>query len=149
MALRLKFAMQQIKELAKPDGGAEASASKIAKRILAIDRCRGVLANAVEQARLHEQGPGIRPTYTPAQRVKIERSCRQENGKAEAAIRKLLLSLAERFALKAQRSGDAPGRRALLAHRAKVFAQLSRGKEFGESALRTPQALRHRSTGEQ
>ena len=138
---RLHFAKEQIAELGRPGTPRHAGARDIARRILSLDRCRGILANAVEQVRLSKTGaPGA--GYSAAERTKIEKECRRDNGVAEAAIRRLLVSLGEHFARKAERPNQDADSRALLAHRAKAFAGLGRGTDFGDSVLRTPAALK-------
>lgn len=142
MSMRLKYAKDQIAALSKDLKDREGGSRETAKHILAIDRCRGILANAVEQARLNEIGaPGGRQHYPPAERARIEKESRALNKIAEEAIRVLLRSLGQRFADKAQRLKKGDENRALLGHRAKVFTQLAAAEDFGKSALRTPGAL--------
>lgn len=142
LVMRLKFAEEQLKSLAKGTDQATMNVREMVKRIVSVDRCRGILANAVEQARLNEIGAssGLK-MYSTASKTKIQRMSRSLNDKAEALIEKLFHALAEKFVRKAQAKGTDNRHRVLHAHRAKVFAELGARQYFGNTSLRTPAAL--------
>jgi len=143
MRARLDSAERQIKALSPKRERAPESAKGLARRVVAIDRCRGVLANAVEQVRLNEAGTvGGTEMFSESDLRRTERRCRALNAEAEKQIGALLRRLADGFARRAQRPGADAEKRRLAAHRAKVFAGLSTGEGFNDSALRTPGALR-------
>ncbi|MBX3390851.1 MAG: hypothetical protein KF691_15490 [Phycisphaeraceae bacterium] len=142
LLVRTDFAAQQLRTLANPEAATSERPSLLARRILAIDRCRGIFANAVEQARIIEsRAANERIAFASTDRTRIDREARQQNRIAEKAIRHLLQLLGERSAKKAQAS-QKERTRELFAHRAKIFARLSTGEGFDSSALETPAALR-------
>jgi len=142
MAVRLAHALEQLDSLTARAQRPPTSSRETAKLILALDRCRGILANVVEQTRINEIGAtGGRQLYTPAQRARTESSCREANARAEAGVRLLLRALAEQFAAKAQRKAAGEPDRPRLAPRAQVFARLSAAPDFSDTVFRTPRAL--------
>jgi hypothetical protein len=142
LKIRVAFAKNQIAALTKSARNPPTTGKDLAKMILSLDRARGMLANAVEQARIHAQGaPGTRVLFSKTEAATIEREARQINEQAEETIRGLLKSLAGLYARRAGGTGD-DTRRHLAAHRAKHFANLSEGDRLNGTTLRTPHALR-------
>lgn len=142
LLVRTDFAAQQIRSLAAPKTAESERASQLARRILALDRCRGIFANAAEQSRIIEsRAANERIAFATTDRVRIERESRQQNRIAENAIRFLFRLLAERSAAKA-RAGRKESTRELFAHRAKIFTRFSAGDGLDASSLATPVALR-------
>lgn len=142
LLVRTDFAAEQLKSLCNPEASKSERASLIARRILAIDRCRGIFANAAEQARIIEsRADDERIAFASTDRTRIEREARQQNRAAEKAIRRLFQLLGERSAEKAG-AGRNNRTRELFAHRAKEFARLSAEQGLDSSSLETPAALR-------
>lgn len=139
MLVRTDFAAKQI-SAAEKFGGAKPTSRELKQRIVAIDRCRGVLANAVEQSRLGEIDG--RSGLESSDRARVKREAKQQNQRAEKAIRVLLGMLAELYAERTERQRESE-QRGLLAHRAKVFGRLSAGESLESSSLRTPAALKN------
>lgn len=143
MLARLSLARERIDAAQKDLGKMPLGVQDTVKRIAAIDQCRCIWGDAVEQACLNEVGaPGGVSLYTPAERMRIESECREANGGAEAAIRGLLRSLADHFARRAGQSTDNESVRTLFSYRAGAFTALSNEADFGDSVLCTPVALR-------
>lgn len=143
MALRLHAAKKQISGLAEADALVGLTAAQANKRILEIDRCRGILANAIERARQHSAGAmGARMLFSSAQLDAIERECKEWNRRAEEAIRVLLRGLVERAVAEHGDTGLPAAQRRLAASRAKFLVGLSRKAMFGNSVLSTPRVLR-------
>ncbi len=118
------------------------SGKKLAARILEIDQCRGMLANAVERARMNELGaPGGTATISKKDFEKLERHCRRLNAMAELAIRSLLIELSGRLITQSKRAGGDGRAKALLIHKSENFARLAQSDEFEGSPLQTPHAL--------
>lgn len=141
MSARMAIAERTISEIAEPVDASDDSPRAIASRIVTLDRCRGMLANAVEQARQIETGsPSGRSVLTTAQRMSLEKSARELNGRAESLLRTLLAALASHYADRAT-SASAGSARLLAAHRAKVFSRIAKSKDLSDSALRTPRSL--------
>jgi hypothetical protein len=139
LLVRADFAAKQIAAAIKWNEKTPLSSREITQRIFAIDRCRGVLANAVEQSRLRELDG--RSGFEASDRTRIERESRQQNRQAETAIRELFAALAKHYSTSLQNIRDA-AKRGLIAHRIKAFAGLSTGDGLDSSSLRTPSALR-------
>ncbi len=142
MKLRLEFAESQIAGAARHADDRE-HARQVVGRIFAVDRCRGVLANAVEQVSLDETSTvGGSAMFSEDDVSRTRRRALALNGRAEDVIRALLRRLAEGFARRAERPGSNGEARRLVAHRARHFASMSEDESLGDSALRTPAALR-------
>lgn len=143
VAQRLDMAERRLAERNRPAG--KEPPTKLARRMIEIDGCRGILANAIEQVRTHSlNAPGTTPLFTPTQRTQVEQRCRRVNEAAESLIRTLLAALGALYSDRAQRAPKEDNRRVLYAHRAKTFARLSTAPKFDGSAFATPRSLQHR-----
>jgi hypothetical protein len=143
VASRLALAAERIRTLAKAAPPAGASARDLARRIVELDRYRGMLANAVEQVRMHaEQSTLGRVLYTASTHARVEKEARRANAAAEPAIRALFQQLAEHSRASAQRPGRTKEERALRTNRAKAFAEIAAAANFDGSSLATPRVLR-------
>lgn len=138
LLVRTDFATKQISTASELNSKEPPTSRDIKQRIIAIDRCRGVLANAVEQSRL--SAVDGRSGFESSDRSRIQREAKLQNRHAETAIRMLLGKLAEHYSDRAHRQRDSD-ERGLLAHRAKVFSRLSTGDGLNASSLRTPISL--------
>lgn len=144
LAVRVDLAERRLAELIDQSAETDAPSAALARRMLDIDRCRGVLANAVEQARLYgRSAPNAPVLFSSEARATIEMRARHANAQAERTLRQILLAIAQEYAARAQRTNANDRRKHLYAHHAKTFAHLSGTDHFTDSALQTPQSLRN------
>lgn len=149
MLRRLKHARHSV-DHAPGHEAHQSRARELARRLLELDRDRGIAANAAEQVRLN--GPGSatgRGVYSATQVERVRHAALEINHRAEGQMHALLRQLSEEYASRAEHEhGPAlDGKRRLSRERAKFFGRLAGEKRFGSSELETPRSLRLLDSG--
>lgn len=135
MSGRVRIALARITSLSSKSPGQAPDVNKLLREVIDLNRCRGVLANACEQARMGDEVSPGQAVFSHTTAKRIESACKKANLVAENTIRRYLKAVANRTMAETRLSSGS---------RIALWTKIAGSPHLSPSILETPMALRER-----